>query len=822
MSGSVSSHANAGRTAASGWLDISKCVVVTAGPVSPKALPMLMEEVQKRSGVKFAHAQTLKHARGEAAIVIATRQAANKAGVDPRRLPSDDRCKPVPDGFVLHLDLQMRKAPSILAVGNDPRGALFAVGCLLRTMRYGEGTVEVPKDLSLLSAPRHPLRGHQLGYRPRSNTYDQWSLEQYEQYIRDLIVWGANAIELIPPQSSYDNISGKPEFQRRAWEMNIRLSQLIGGDYGLEVHAWIPVDDRVVPGTEFGGLKEWQMICPSDPEGRKYLLDNRRRLFADMPDLDAVFVPAGDPGRCPCNKCANWAKTLLDLCAEIAQILAAHHPKAKLWVSDQLLTPQEVEYFYQYLAREQPEWFGGLVWGPSSVEPLRIAREHLWPRYPIRFYPDITHTLRCQYPVIDWDQAYALIEGREVSNPRPLAQKGIHDLLSPYTCGAITYSDGAHDDVNKIVWSALDWDPAREAHDIVLEYARYFVGEDFAQRFTEGIFALEKNWGGPLAAHGSVEETLRFWGALEADAPPSLKQNWRFQLALFRAYLDAFVRKRLLADIEAEQGAYEELSDGPLVGADTALRRAHKLLDISRRRPVATDLRERIEALAKALRESIGMKLGAKFGAEPERADVLDDLDEPVNNAEWLMAEMEKLLHSDNEAEKNAGISRLLHWEDPGPGGFYDDLGNPAKQPHLVYPKPVSEDPGRLETAAQEFDYKGLKGGRLSWRSSACAFRKSALQMRYEGLDPDARYLLRVIYPPHRPGTSVRLIANERFELQPMSEMPRELLQREYEIPPEATRSGKLELTWTRQGGRGVSVAEVWLVPQGPGTASRQ
>ena len=34
-------------------------------------------------------------------------------------------------------------------------------------------------------------------------------------------------------------------------------------------------------------------------------------------------------------------------------------------------------------------------------------------QYPIRHYPDITHSRQCQFPVPDWDVAYALTEGRE-------------------------------------------------------------------------------------------------------------------------------------------------------------------------------------------------------------------------------------------------------------------------------------------------------------------------------------------------------------------------------------------------------------------------
>ena len=46
--------------------------------------------------------------------------------------------------------------------------------------------------------------------------------------------------------------------------------------------------------------------------------------------------------------------------------------------------------------------------GRMSLPQLRAA---VPARYPIRHYPDITHSRQCQYPVPDWDVAYAVTEG---------------------------------------------------------------------------------------------------------------------------------------------------------------------------------------------------------------------------------------------------------------------------------------------------------------------------------------------------------------------------------------------------------------------------
>ena len=107
-----------------------------------------------------------------------------------------------------------------------------------------------------------------------------------------------------------------------------------------------------------------------------------------------------------------------------------------------------------------------------STAPSRSLRARVPERYPVRDYPDITHSLRCQYPVPDWDLAYALTEGREVINPRPDDMAAIARRNLPHTVGAITYCEGCNDDVNKAVWSALMWDPDADPTTVLREYAR--------------------------------------------------------------------------------------------------------------------------------------------------------------------------------------------------------------------------------------------------------------------------------------------------------------------------------------------------------------
>ncbi len=237
----------------------------------------------------------------------------------------------------------------------------------------------------------------------------------------------------------------------------------------------------------------------------------------------------------------------------IAAELKKYHPNAGIWISLQGFKDSQVDYFYEYLTENNPGWLTGVVSGPSSPD-LAETRFKLPGKYKHISYPDITHTVRCQYPVPDWDQAFALTEGREVCNPQPFYYAKIHNRYAPFTDGFISYSDGVHDDVNKVIWSQLAWDPKKDVNQIIEEYARYFFGPSLAAPAAGGILALERNWAGPLEANGAVETTFAFWQNLELKNP-GLKDNWRWQQLVMRCYYDTYTRRRKLYEQALEKKA---------------------------------------------------------------------------------------------------------------------------------------------------------------------------------------------------------------------------------------------------------------------------
>ena len=64
--------------------------------------------------------------------------------------------------------------------------------------------------------------------------------------------------------------------------------------------------------------------------------------------------------------------------------------------------------------------------------------------------------------------------GRECTNPRPCEYREIHRLTRRYVVGSVSYSEGITDDVNKCVWSDMDFFPDVDVRDSLEDYSRLY------------------------------------------------------------------------------------------------------------------------------------------------------------------------------------------------------------------------------------------------------------------------------------------------------------------------------------------------------------
>ncbi len=91
--------------------------------------------------------------------------------------------------------------------------------------------------------------------------------------------------------------------------------------------------------------------------------------------------------------------------------------------------------------------------------------------------------------------------------------------------------------------------------------------------------------------------------------------------------------------------------------------------------------------------------------------------------------------------------------------------------------------------------------------------------MHYDGLNPHARYKLRVVYAGDSFKRKIRLVANDTFEIHPFVSKPMPIKPLEFPIPAEATARGELNLSWFGEpglggNGRNAQVSEVWLLKE--------
>jgi hypothetical protein len=682
--------------------------VTDAPPVEHTAALVLTEEVAKRTGVTWAIGTRWPN-RGWAVALLSGKEAALQGLPVPAGIRTTRA-----EGYGIAVDTSRPDRPVIWIAGADPRGALFGVGRLLRNLACRRGSVRLIAPLHLTSAPDYPIRGHQLGYRAQANSYDAWSPAQFDQYIRELALFGTNSIEGIPFEDTRPTVNSYPRSR-----MNVDLSRICER-YGQDYWLWVPADFD---------LKDIAL--------RNNALREHEALFRACPTLTGVFVAGGDPGD-------NPAALVIPYLADLARLLAQTHPAARVWLSLQGYRGSEQDIVFRWIERERPPWLGGLVVGPSSP-PLPDLRARLPRPYALRDYPDITHCVRCQFPVPWWDPAYAFTLGRECVNPRPrFFARILHDT-APYTDGFISYSDGIHDDVNKVVWSALAWDWNADLNTTLTEYCRVFFGPDVAEAAASGIFALEGNWDGALATNGGVEATFALWHALAAQAP-TLKSNWRWQMCLLRACYDLYTRRRLLYESQLEDEANAQLLAARATGSEKAIERALAALARADTAPIRPDLASRIAQLCDDLYRSIGLQSSVvKYHASgTERGAVLDFLNYPLNNRWWLEDEFARVRKMGTEAEKVARLETLATWEHPGPGSFYDDIGNVAKSPHEVRNE-------QLAAPLLDMDNMALPGimfwigndplarARKSWFSD----EGWPTALKYTALDPQADYLVR-------------------------------------------------------------------------------
>ena len=507
------------------------------------------------------------------------------------------------------------RCTSLIASGI--RGHIFAIGMLLRKIEKVDGGVRL-EDISGSYAPDKRIRGHQIGYRTTPNTYDAWSYEDYRRYYLDMMFFGVNTVEHIPYEKGVSNRNRLMQYDEE--EFLVEAAR-IADEYDLDVSVWHPNNDG---------------------ETVSEAAERRGKLYERVPRLDVVFPPGGDPGEFE-------AEEFIERCRAISNELKRSHPNAEMWPSAQ--QPHSIPAWGEDLIKELeklPDEIDGIITGPNRAFEIDELRRRLPAKYPIRLYPDITHNVRCEYPVHfdrdDWHFALATGLSRECTNPRPREYRRIHRLTRRYVVGSVSYSEGVNDDVNKFVWSDMDYFPDCDLRTTLLDYSRLFFFGAPADTIADGILALELNWQCDPAENPTIDSTLETFERLRREYP-FLNENWRFLQLLMRAECDKLLRSRRLFELELIRSARRAAFDGELedVREFLELEPGEEYLE----------LRADISRIAQRLFRLIGMQLDVEhYGADSwERGAILETIDLPVTDREWLLGRLDHAMVDDDPVE---------------------------------------------------------------------------------------------------------------------------------------------------------------------------
>ncbi len=503
------------------------------------------------------------------------------------------------------------------------RGFIYAIGMFLRKTEYKNNEIVLIKNINGKYSPFMEVRGHQIGYRTVSNTYEAWTPEFYFDYVKELMYFGSNTFEntIVREEKNALMKFSRLDFARECSK---------AADYlGADVSFWYPYDDMPLE------------------ENVKEITE----FFKEIPNAHIFFPPGGDPGELPAREFLKRTKAAS---REIKKI----HPDIKVFPSAQ--SPHNYDSWGDEFIDEmekRPGEIDGVITGPNAAIPLYDLRKRLPKEYPVRFYPDITHNIRCDYPVHygkgDFHYSLASTLGREPVNPRPLEYETLHKITKNYVIGSVTYSEGINDDVNKAVWGNLDFFPNVSLKETIDDYARLFFYHSDVGKIADGIFGLSLNLEGDPILNPNIENTLNLFREA-SDKTPELLENYRFLALLFRAVCDAIVKKRRVMELSFIEDAKDELKSGNI---DKAIDKLNL--------PYSEDyinLREEIEEIGKKLFNIAGMQLDVKryFANNPERGAVLDTIDNPVTDRLWLLKKLEysKTL---NKSDRKKFIDGLIN-----------------------------------------------------------------------------------------------------------------------------------------------------------------
>ena len=471
--------------------------------------------------------------------------------------------------------------------GPTRRARLYGLGRHLREPSFCGG-----------DAPAQSVRGVYFATH-FGNWYDYASEREMREYVEELSLWGCNQVRVWLDMHDFSGADDP-----RAVEKVKRLKMILAlaRECGLEPSLLVLANEAFADSPENlradwrGGQNGYACelrghyhveLCPSKPGGLELILKEREAvldLFADVSVGNVCIFPY-DQGGCTCSACAPWGanglfRVLPPLCALIRRKLPGCRIEVGTWYFDHFgalgewkgfcARADEVRRCADLLSVERLEWLKG--GNPIGLPTTSMAEISMWHMLP-------------------W--------GGFGANPCPkrfaaYAQKGIGALA-----GFRPYSEGIYEDLNKVLFLRLGWNPSAAWRQIVGDYAAFHFGVS-EDTVAEAVSLLEdaqaheakivqdgrryslyncanvkaeRPFAVAFSGHRPDREkaarALKLLTAYETKMPAIRRSQWRWRILKLRAAVDARLAEGAELSAPDLRAAFDELAEIYRVGERT-------------------------------------------------------------------------------------------------------------------------------------------------------------------------------------------------------------------------------------------------------------
>ena len=777
---------------------------------------------------------------------------------DSYRIPGLTQGNPGPEGFLLKM-VSDEQHDLLIAAGVDNRGCLYAVGELLRSSDCLKGIISLPPDLAVRTAPAFEIRGTEIGQSgvaKRLAKVRDWTGEETRRAALDYALAGANIFP-IRDEEMYDFF--------RSYDL-----MTLGGFGANTAGADVPSEWEA---SESIGRKGY--VCLSVPEARQYMLEKCEQYFKNSPHYDLIKFHGGDGGGCECDQCNPYGLTFIRLVEEMAAIIHTYHPRARIYFTNQKFDNEDDKAIFAYLQEKPRDWLWAWGYGPGSdattwqpghrqthrmdlfrypgfgpygLYPQEILHQ-LPPRHVLMYFNEITHWRYAQHAMIQmypradnrgdlpphWsheiyerrpDQYLTMVYDRRSFFAWPRYYHRVFNDLMRYGEGDVTHSSGHHDHFNQWMWQRLLWSPRLTVDEVTADYCTTWFGPEAAPLMAEAIFQLEKNLeeqaGTPLYKKAGID---RYYDLVKeaGDVMPveRMAGNWLWRLYMQKAALDKYIKLAVQQQRELQQLIEDQtLSVLELPDKNTEISKMLTWFNEMEETPEMESLRREAGRL--------GEESNALYGV---RNEGYFNLDHDYVGLGWYKRQLQRAENA-SRGEKREKLILITDYENPGEGGYYDNLGTFNHAPNVVFGYPYDHGQPYLGEMLSEANLPNQRSMHFTQDED------QGVTLHYRDLDPEARYRIRFTFVrpwfqdryAFRMNQKSQTIYADDVILADELELPLKVSDFfSFDIPHSVTRDGEVIVRleraanvargdrvsieqWRNSGGWGTLVSEVWLM----------